>query len=48
MGLPIGYDDFAEIRQKNLDFVDKSLFIPEDAGYKVNALKHLLIIACRN
>src|SRR5271163_3093348 len=29
MGLPIGYDDFGAIRQKQLNFVDKSLFIQE-------------------
>ncbi len=27
--LPIGYDDFGEIREKKLHFVDKSLFIKE-------------------
>ena len=29
MGLPIGYDDFGAIRQKQLNLVDKSLFIQE-------------------
>lgn len=29
MALPIGYDDFGVVRQKNLNFVDKSLFIQE-------------------
>lgn len=29
MRLPIGYDDFRTIREKKLDFVDKSLFIQE-------------------
>lgn len=29
MALPIGYDDFGKIRQKHLNFVDKSLFIQE-------------------
>ena len=29
MQLPIGYDDFGEIIQHNLNFVDKSLFIKE-------------------
>src|SRR5277367_2738794 len=29
MQLPIGYDDFAEIIDKKLDFVDKTLFIRE-------------------
>lgn len=27
MQLPIGYDNFAEIIDKKLDFVDKTLFI---------------------
>lgn len=27
--LPIGYDNFGKIREKNLDFVDKTLFIQE-------------------
>lgn len=35
MGLPIGYDDFGEIRQNHLDFVDKSLFIQEVMDDKV-------------
>src|SRR5690348_4901705 len=35
MDLPIGYDHFGKIRQKNLDFVDKSLFIQEMLDDKV-------------
>ena len=29
MELPIGYDNFGKIREKQLDFVDKSAFIQE-------------------
>ncbi len=29
MQLPLGYDDFKKIRDKQLDWVDKSLFIQE-------------------
>ena len=29
MKLPIGYDDFRELIENKLDFVDKSLFIKE-------------------
>src|SRR5580704_50697 len=29
MQLPIGYDDFGEIREHQLDFIDKSLFIKD-------------------
>ena len=39
--LPVGYDSFAEIIEKKLSFIDKSLFIKEvldDAGAEVSVI----------